>query len=456
MRIRLCIGCVLTSQVAFLSVANLLAAADAPVSKALETAILAERLDWQGVLKNCGPVEVKKTSPVVRAIAGHAYLATNQNDEALRLFVSLANANDRKAWLDGATAFRTRVYENKKATKTQKALAEYFAGDAQARSGAWDEAAKCYREAVSLDEKSALAWNALGVACVYKKEADLGEARGCFEKACKADRNLADAHANLGTHCLITGAAAAAIKEYDEALRCSNNKFSLARIGRACATLGGKRDPQSLNRARDDFRLAEKCDSVRPLVDENLSRLIKRTTEGGGAASGTNSATPTGFNAKVEARRVFDAMKTARPEDRSRVLNEQMERYTPQERQAISNAARSPAWWSNIFGGPRRVDLERSSRAAGDVEAIGPVGPAVVRGRLEAETNTRMRTTIDKREDASIWQSIHGSTRGDPTGGATTEGLDLAKAVGDLGTWPTKSNWFGLAPQTPLPTVQDY
>jgi hypothetical protein len=67
-----------------------------------------------------------------------------------------------------------------------------------------------------------------------------------------------------------------------------------------------------------------------------------------------------------------------------------------------------------------------------------------------------MRTTIDKREDASIWQSIHGSTRGDPTGGATTEGLDLAKAVGDLGTWPTKSNWFGLAPQTPLPTVQDY
>lgn len=460
MRIRLCIGCVLTSCVAFLAVANLLAAGDAPVSKALETALLAKRLDWQGVLKNCGPIDVKKTIPVARAIAGHACLATNQNDESLRLFVSLANAHDRKAWLDGATAFRTRVYENEMATTANKALAKYFEGDAQARSGAWDEAAKCHREAVGLDEKSALAWNALGVACIYKKEANLAEARACFEKACQAEGNLADAHANLGTHCLITGAAETAIKEFDEALRCSKNKFSLARIGRACATLGGKRDPQSLQRVRNDFQLAEKCESVRPLLDENLGRLIQKTTEGGGGASGTNSATPTGFNARVEARRVFNAVDAAPAPQRSRVLNEQMNRYAPAERRAIVDQAGHNERGSRFWSGVPALDVRRSGRTAVEVGAAAPVGPGVAGGRIRAESGGNMATTIDNRagsrRDAQIWGAINSSQRGDPTGGATTAGLDLAKAVGDLGPWPTKSNWFGLAPQTPLPTVKDY
>ena len=65
------------------------------ISAEIEKATLAEK--WQLVADQCGRNEKLTSSPVLRAIKGHALLVLNHNNESLLL--SITKDSDGKAWL---------------------------------------------------------------------------------------------------------------------------------------------------------------------------------------------------------------------------------------------------------------------------------------------------------------------------------------------------------------------
>lgn len=164
-----------------------LPAGDAEVPADMEQAVLAGQ--WEQIAQTV-PVRETLTAPaVVRMIVGHASLASNRNNDALRLFASTVNDADRQAWDRWTESFVARA--------PTSAEAWYLRGDAQARRRNWQEATQCFDEALRLDPQCYLAWNARGV--VAHAVGNTLEARLCFYKAVRAKADFADAHASRGT-----------------------------------------------------------------------------------------------------------------------------------------------------------------------------------------------------------------------------------------------------------------
>jgi tetratricopeptide (TPR) repeat protein len=185
--------------------------------------------DWKEVYALCGSDRDSNPSPVVRAIAGHACLATNRNNSALVLFLSVDNDTSSRAWLEWTSGFAARNPGNP--------VAAYLRGDALARCGMLDSALGVLGAAVQAAPRLALAWNALGTIRASRHE--WKEARTCLEKACAADDRLADAQASFGTMLVLDRAPEGALEHYGQAAALSaDTDFVLARNGRGCANYG--------------------------------------------------------------------------------------------------------------------------------------------------------------------------------------------------------------------------
>ena len=90
----------------------------------------------------------------------------------------------------------------------------------------YDEAIACFRKAIELDPKDAMAHNNLGDALRQKGQVD--EAIACYRKAIELDPKYAAAHCNLGTICSIpSGDYEAAIACYRKAIEL-DPKYALA------------------------------------------------------------------------------------------------------------------------------------------------------------------------------------------------------------------------------------
>ena len=419
---------------------------------------------WETVIKHCGDEEQLAKSPVHRAIKAHACLALNRNDESLGLFLSLENDADREAWQQWSSGFGRRVHEGANYINGQKALAKYLEGDAWARLRKWEDAARCYRQATTLNDQCPLAWNAQGVACVYqKKEPDLktlADARQCFEKACNLLPTFADAHASLGTYYLMIEAADTAVDEFTKAISHSKGRHSLARIGRACALLGKSRNRKGLQAAADDFTMAVQCSWVRPLAEENVAKLEREGWKAGGDKESAGGPNDAGFNAKVEARRVFDTLRSTPTQDRPQALNQLKGTYSRSEWGAVQSQSGRNGKWSGAFANVfDRSSFTQQNRATGEIGAVAGAPGAAAYGKIGGERSSSMnlRPFGNSGADARLWGMIHGSERGaSGAGGATTEGLALEEALGDIAAWPTKSTWFGVTPGVVVPAIKAF
>ena len=72
------------------------------------------------------------------------------------------------------------------------------------QTGKIGDAERVFKWSLSLDDKTPLAYNGLGLVSIQKR--DMGEARGYFEKAVQIDPDLLEAQLNLGRIYKIMGA----------------------------------------------------------------------------------------------------------------------------------------------------------------------------------------------------------------------------------------------------------
>ena len=421
------------------------------VSPALEKALLAG--DWQAVRTASGPVD-EQSPAVSRALQGHACLALNENDESVRLFASLAGASERQAWKEWTAGFRARVDAIPAASGASKGRAKYLEGDGFARQPDWDRAAACFQEATALDPHSALAWNALGVASVLQKNFDQEKATRCFAEASRLDDKFADPHANMGALYLVLEGAPTAVREFKKALACSQG-FSLARNGLACALLGKSRCPAAIEEARQEFIAAAQSQCVYPLVQRNVNRLLHPGSSDESDEAGPRPGKAAGFNANLEYSRVANAVKAAPPAQQTAVLKDQMNHYTKPEQSKIADIAVHNARVDNFLQKVPKVEVFGSTQFGGHVGAAAPVGPTIANAKVGGQQTIGGKITFNPaasaRQDQKINGMIGGVTRGAPGPGGVKVDVSLQAALGDVGPWPTKATWFGLAPQVKLP-----
>lgn len=72
------------------------------------------------------------------------------------------------------------------------------------QTGKIGDAERVFKWSLSIDDKTPLAYNGLGLVSIQKR--DMGEARGYFEKAVQIDPDLLEAQLNLGRIYKIMGA----------------------------------------------------------------------------------------------------------------------------------------------------------------------------------------------------------------------------------------------------------
>ena len=122
--------------------------------------------NWKTIAAGCDAKKSQTTSPVCRAIWGHACLATNRNNEAVFLFLSIGSKVDLKKWDQWTAEFLAEHPEN--------CVAHYFRGDAFARQGEGDKAIEAYSS--SLDKKSDFVLPMIGMGIIYAKRGSRDEA----------------------------------------------------------------------------------------------------------------------------------------------------------------------------------------------------------------------------------------------------------------------------------------
>ena len=202
--------------------------------------------DWQGVYFELRIDDTVAKEPVNRFLMGHACLATNRNNEAFRLFLTVHSEQDRKAWLSWA-----KVHLNAHRTP----VIRYIYADALARTGEFEAAYQQYTKATNTSPSFSLAYNGRGLLLINQGKPH--EASIDFLKAIELNPNLADACANYGNYCVLIEAASnfsnhdappLGIRYFNQSLE-SNPDFALAYNGRGCLLYGCGKFEQAV----DDF-----------------------------------------------------------------------------------------------------------------------------------------------------------------------------------------------------------
>ena len=182
---------------------------------------------WEGLRRTLETDKVV-TSESVRMLLGHCFLALNESNRSLEMFVSCNSERARLKWATWAELFMK--------SNPTLSVAYYFDGDSKARLGLWREALKSLERAIELDEMNYMAHNALGVV-----QHGLGKTfliRKNFNRALAINPSFADAQANLG----VVGVFQYSTKTMDsfiDAIELSKDKVPvLYQNGLACTSYG--------------------------------------------------------------------------------------------------------------------------------------------------------------------------------------------------------------------------
>ena len=182
---------------------------------------------WKDVADTLQKDDKYATDPIARLIMGHASIATNQNNTALRLFISVGDDTQFKLWSEWTGTFLEEHPES--------AVALYLAADARARMQKFSEAETLFTKALLEKPDFGLAYCGRGITRLMQEKEDL--ALLDFIQAVNVSPNLADAHANLGTYWVLKEAPEGALKEFEKALKIDPD-FALAYNGRGCVRFG--------------------------------------------------------------------------------------------------------------------------------------------------------------------------------------------------------------------------
>jgi tetratricopeptide (TPR) repeat protein len=191
----------------------------------LEQAILAE--DWDMVVLLL-PKEAEPNLPVpLRLVKGHACLATNRNNESLRLFVSTGKKEYLKRWDEWTTDLRNSHPHNP--------ISGYLRGDALARLQRPSEAVDVFTASLKASPNHALLLNARGV--TYCSMGQFEKALEDITKATAVAPSFTDALLSVGSLWVQwkTGPDGA-LEAFSAALVKSPDSI-VAMNGRACAQL---------------------------------------------------------------------------------------------------------------------------------------------------------------------------------------------------------------------------
>jgi len=240
------------------------AAADQAVSPAVEQAVLAE--NWTQVVTLLKEVTPQTPSPVLRLIKGHACLAVNRNNEALCLFMSVADKSSQETWENWTKELAKK--------NSQKAGAYYLYGDALARQGRLNEAQAAFNQGLQLSQNHSLILNARGVVLALNNK--WTEAKDDLTKAGNNPQMpLADAYVNLGGMFIHRkDGAKGAVRAFNQALTISP-EYCLALLGRGCVELV----LNQMSDAEKDLKNAQKlAGCAKPLVDDTALDIFALMT----------------------------------------------------------------------------------------------------------------------------------------------------------------------------------
>jgi len=181
------------------------------VNPQTQTALLAE--DWSVVLSLLDKVDATSSSPPeLRLIKAHASMATNANNEALCLFLSLRGNEQAEACYNWAKTFQAAHQDNP--------IACYLAGDALARLDRADEAIEMFQAGLKQAPKHPFCEHACGV--VYAMREDWDSAKDYLKGAQESQPGRAEfvlSYANYlcGKH----AKPELALKSYEDSLALS-------------------------------------------------------------------------------------------------------------------------------------------------------------------------------------------------------------------------------------------
>ncbi|MCK4304214.1 MAG: hypothetical protein KAY24_08235, partial [Candidatus Eisenbacteria sp.] len=210
-------------------------------------------------------------SPLARLVLGHAFVATNRNNEAYRLF---ANSSD-PASLAGFDRWTQQLLT----AMPDAAAVRYLRGDALARQRRFTEALAVFDALLSTTSPEghaltiALAWNARGLVQIAFGAL---EAAGddFFEATCLAP-DLADAHANLAARTLLlSDGLEGAYESAGQALQHSED-FIWALVSQACLEIVRG----NWARGREQLEALLKDPDASAVADYDLARLLQVNME---------------------------------------------------------------------------------------------------------------------------------------------------------------------------------
>lgn len=228
------------------------------VSSDIERAVLDK--EWTTVTKKLESVEPGNSSPVLRAIKGHAGLALNRNNDALCLFLSISTEEELKEWDDWTEVFVRNKFNSE--------MTHYLKGDALARQKKWDRALEEFNKALEINPDDEMVLNARGV--VYAAKGDWDASLIDLTKATMVNKDFADAYNSLGAMWIQrrTGGRGA-LKAFNQAIKLSPD-FSLALNGRGSANfvLG------YWNKAEEDYEnIVATAECPLPVVIANMLEM---------------------------------------------------------------------------------------------------------------------------------------------------------------------------------------
>ncbi|MBM3501172.1 MAG: tetratricopeptide repeat protein [Armatimonadetes bacterium] len=183
--------------------------------------------DWEAVHAALMADDSQAAEPGARLLCAHSCLATNRNNDAFLLFMSLRDPESAKACAEWTRALV--------AQHGDAAVAQYLAGDSLARSGDLTGALPCFDAALAADPRLALARSARGATKALA--GDMDGALLDLHQSTQVAPDLADAHANLGTLWVLQSVSPGAIESFDRAIQIDPD-FALAHNGRGCARFG--------------------------------------------------------------------------------------------------------------------------------------------------------------------------------------------------------------------------
>lgn len=218
--------------------------------------------DWGAVIQFIDTNAI--SNPVAGFLKGHAYLATNRNNESIAQFSAYsAGGPSLRDWSSWTREFRKK--------NSRYPIAYYLEGDALARLTNYDAARSTFLQGLDKQKDHSLINNAIGVVYAMKQQWD--EALDSFNTAVAIKPDFADAYANLAALTLDQHETMrSAVEDFNQALKHSPD-FVIAEysLGNVYAALG-----EWENARRYVGQAFEESGTIQWMLEKNFSALSDR------------------------------------------------------------------------------------------------------------------------------------------------------------------------------------